>query len=426
MNITFNHCLQRIKLMPIIGLAVFSSACTTLPSFQKENYVNPMDGAAVVENKTRYSEALECLRPQLASSPNAKRRFAVGRVNDFTGKEDLTNGKRITRGAALMVISALSKSGVPLVERFDTTIADMELKYADNKLISDSAGTDANAAYRKIFSGSLLGSDYHIVGGITEVNYNIRSGSIESSIKFLGASARYFVMNVAADLRVVNTKTLEVVNTQSLQKQIIGTELSGGYFRIFSDGLVDLTASERTQEPIQKGVRMVLEQAVFNMLTEMNQLPQGACLTKTQLKADLADSGEKIAQDLNSKRAANRAVVTQTPASLSTLGGPVISPIINPIISPVSNSGSNSGSKVSSSSNRPKTYIDPNTGEIMKAADVTGTDGIAPQETGRLKGLFGTTTAPAQSSSALTGEDAAASRQVMQEKMLWGNQPTIR
>ncbi|MDH4396763.1 MAG: CsgG/HfaB family protein [Limnobacter sp.] len=414
MNITLNHCLQRIKLIPIIGLAAFSSACTTLPSFQKENYVNPMDGAAVVENKTRYSEALECLRPQLANSPNAKRRFAVGRVNDFTGKEDLTNGKRITQGAALMVISALSKSGVPLVERFDTTIADMELKYADNKLISDSAGADANAAYRKIFSGSLLGSDYHIVGGITEVNYNIRSGSVESSIKFLGASARYFVMNVAADLRVVNTKTLEVVNTQSLQKQIIGTELSGGYFRIFSDGLVDLTASERTQEPIQKGVRMVLEQAVFNMLTEMNQLPQGACLTKAQLKADSGDSDEKIAQDLNSKRASNRAMVRQTPASLSN---PVAAnpTFVSPVISPVTPSG-----------NRAKTYIDPNTGEIMKASDVAGTAQAAPEETGRLKGLFGSSTQAGQSSSAQTGDDAAASRQVMQEKMLWGNRPTIK
>lgn len=400
MNFSLNHCLQRLKFMPFIGLAVFSSACTTLPSFQKENYVNPLDGAAVVENKTRYSEALECLRAQIANSPNAKRRFAVGRVNDFTGKEDLTNGKRITQGAALMVISALSKSGVPLVERFDTTIADMELKYADNKLISDSTGPDANTAYRKIFSGSLLGSDYHIVGGITEVNYNIRSGSVESSIKFLGASARYFVMNVAADLRVVNTKTLEVVNTQSLQKQIIGTELSGGYFRIFSDGLVDLTASERTQEPIQKGVRMVLEQAVYNMLTEMNQLPPNTCLSKTQLTADNGDSREAIAQDLNSKRVANRAVVTQTPTSFSRPRKSAAKPV-----------------------------IDPNTGEILSASEASTEKVVAPEEIGRLKGLVGTAPgaqASGQPAQASATDEAAASKQVMQEKMLWGSKPIIR
>eukprot|EP01030_Chromulinospumella_sphaerica_P008165 gene8165-7990_t len=93
------------------------------------------------------------------------------------------------------------------VARFDTSIADMELKYSDNKLITDNPDSKA---HRQIFSGSLPGSDYHIVGGITEVNYNIRSGSLESSIRFIGAAARYFVMNVAVDLRVVNTKTLEV------------------------------------------------------------------------------------------------------------------------------------------------------------------------------------------------------------------------
>ena len=36
-----------------------------------------------------------------------------------------------------MAMSALSKAGVPLVERFDTSVAEMELKYANNKLIGD-------------------------------------------------------------------------------------------------------------------------------------------------------------------------------------------------------------------------------------------------------------------------------------------------
>lgn len=267
-------CNSMFKLAFIASLAATASACTTLPSFNEAEYVSAFDGASVVENKTRYSQALECLKPMVGGNGPTAKRFAVGRVSDFTGKEDLVNGKRITQGAALMVISALAKTGVPIVERFDTSIADMELKYADNKLITDSP---ENKAHRQIFSGSLPGSDYHIVGGITEVNYNIKSGSLESSIRFIGAAARYFVMNVAIDLRVVNTKTLEVVNTQSLQKQIIGTELNGGYFRLFSDGLVDVNAAERTQEPIQKGVRMVVEQAVFNMLTEMNNLPSQNC-----------------------------------------------------------------------------------------------------------------------------------------------------
>ena len=127
------------------------------------------------------------------------------------------------------------------------------------------------------------------------------------------------------------------------------------------------------------------------MLTEMNQLPPSACLTKTLVKGGTGDSGEKIAQDLNSKRAANRAVVTQSPASL-----------------------------YSTSASRQKTVIDPNTGEILRASEAAGTGQAAPEETGKLKGLFGTTT------SAQTADDATAAKQVMQEKMLWGSRPTIR
>lgn len=233
--------LPKTRTLALLAFTFAAAGCTTIPSFTAADYVSPLDGARVVDNTTRYSDNLDCLRPKLANSEGSNKRFAVGRVSDFTGKEDLTNGKRITQGASLMVMSALSRAGATLVERFDTSISDMELKYSDNKLITDNPETQA---YRKLMSGSLPGSDYHIVGGITEVNYNIRSGSVDSSIRFIALGSRYFVMNVAIDLRLVNTKTLEVVNNQSLQKQIIGTELSGGFFRIFSEGTVDIATSE--------------------------------------------------------------------------------------------------------------------------------------------------------------------------------------
>ncbi|WP_334119972.1 CsgG/HfaB family protein [Limnobacter sp.] len=378
------------KLAFIAGVAATASACTTLPSFNEAEYVSAFDGASVVENKTRYSRALECLKPMVGGNGPAAKRFAVGRVSDFTGKEDLVNGKRITQGAALMVISALAKTGVPIVERFDTSIADMELKYSDNKLITDSP---ENKAHRQIFSGSLPGSDYHIVGGITEVNYNIKSGSLESSIRFIGAAARYFVMNVAIDLRVVNTKTLEVVNTQSLQKQIIGTELNGGYFRLFSDGLVDVNAAERTQEPIQKGVRMVIEQAVFNMLTEMNNLPSQNCAL---LVSNNPEKQQQTAAAAPTKvRSTNKAIELTPPPSLSE-----------------------------TQQNNDSVLIDPYTGEIIKqnnANEASASNTTQSQsEVTELKGLFGTNAAaPEQQAPSNTTRE-------MQEKLLWGSRPQIR
>jgi holdfast attachment protein HfaB len=42
--------------------------------------------------------------------------------------------------------------------------------------------------------------------------------------------ARMFVMNIAMDLRLVNTRTLEVVDVISYQKQIVGREVGLGLF----------------------------------------------------------------------------------------------------------------------------------------------------------------------------------------------------
>lgn len=382
-------------------------ACTTLPSFSSSNYVDPMDSAEVVENQTRYSTALQCMAPMVSRIQSP--RFAVGKVSDFTGKEDLVNGKRLTQGAALMVMSALGKAGVPLVERFDTSIADIELKYSDNKLITDSPDT---REHRRIFSGALPGSDYHVVGGITEVNYNIKSGSLESTLRFIGASARYFVMDVGVDLRLVNTKTLEVVNIQSLQKQIIGTELRGGYFRLFSDGLVDINASERTQEPIQRGVRMVLEQAVFNMVNQTLALNAQDCLRSTKLgqtkatKASISkmpntqtELSTSTPQRGSTDAVQNGAVATTTtvtPAS-STQAKPVDNIVLTP---PPPRTGA------TATPLEDKIVIDPNTGEALYASEIQSSNS-----------LFGSPISPS---------DETSSKREMQEKLLWGNRPMIR
>lgn len=379
-------------------------ACTTLPHFSRDNYVDAMDGAEVIENDTRYSKELTCLRPAIKASP--VHRFAVGRVNDFTGKEDLVNGKRITQGAALMVMSALAKAGVPMVERFDTSIADMELKYSDNKLITDEP---ASGNYRKIFGGSIPGSDYHIVGGITEVNYNIKSGSIDSSIKFLGASAQYFVMNVGVDLRLVNTKTLEVVDVQSLQKQIIGTELRGGYFRLFTDGVFDVNAAERTQEPIQKAVRMVIEQAVFNMVEDVYKISPAGCASLGRQQV----SNAQALQQPNAQAAlSNKAqAASSTAAKTTEKSVPAVS-----VATPMAASKPielTTPPKADNSSEE-KVVIDPNTGEIMYADD----------KSTPMNGLVGTNVGAGVGAGSSGAQSKVSDR--MKEKMLWGNKPMIQ
>jgi curli production assembly/transport component CsgG/holdfast attachment protein HfaB len=161
----------------------------------------------------------------------------------------------------------------------------MELKYANNKLIGDDQHPNPQPGdFRKIMAGSIPGSDYYIVGGITELNFNIRSenasgdgGGTATNATTGTASGSMYVMNVGLDLRLVNTDTLEVADVISYQKQIIGRQVSAGIFSFLGTNFFDASVGESALEPIQLAVRSVIERAVLEMTTRIYRAPGGAC-----------------------------------------------------------------------------------------------------------------------------------------------------
>ena len=247
-------------------------------------YTAPIGGSPVISNETPYSAALRCMAGYTGQRPI---RIAVGQIADYTGKSESDNsGRKITQGAALMAMSGLAKAGVQLVERFDTSVAEMELKYANNKLIGADApapGTTGGADYRQIIAGSIPGSDYYLVGGITELNFNIRSegasadGGETATQGLKGQTGgNMYVMNVGLDLRLVDTKTLQVVDVISYQKQIIGRQVSVGVFDFLGTNFFDASVGESALEPIQLAVRSVIERAVLEMTSRLYHT-SGSC-----------------------------------------------------------------------------------------------------------------------------------------------------
>ena len=222
-------------------------------------------GPAITVNETPMQAVTACVRDQIAGSPRPLR-FAVGQVKDYTGKVSFDaseGGYKITQGGALMVMSGLGKIGGPVrqVERFDTSISEMELTFATKQLVRD------GNTVRPPTAGQIDGSDYYVVGGITEVNYNIQSGGAELGINQIGGGVRIFVLNVAADLRLVDTKTLSIIQTIPLQKQVVGQEIKANIFSFFGSTLVDFNAGSKNQEPIQLAVRAVLERGVAELVS---------------------------------------------------------------------------------------------------------------------------------------------------------------
>ena len=270
----------------------------------------------MIADETPYSDALRCIANYTRQRPL---RVAVGQIADYTGKVETDgSGRKLTQGGALMAMSALAKAGVPMVERYDTSVAELELKYANNKLIGDEKD---DGGFRKIYAGSIPGSDYYIVGGITELNFNIRSegangdggGTSTSGLKGT-AGANIYVMNIAMDLRMVDTKTLEVVDVVSAQKQIVGHQVSAGVFDFLGHTFFDASLGESALEPLQLGVRSVIERSMLEMLADLYHVPNGACQSTYDPLSDVNGRGPVASTDATQANALPKENVNDHPS----------------------------------------------------------------------------------------------------------------
>jgi curli biogenesis system outer membrane secretion channel CsgG len=284
------------KAVAVLAATTSLTACITPYAGNDGMYASPIGDAPVTANPTAYSPALDCLANYARNNNIAAPRIAVGRILDYTGTVSEEGGRRITQGASLMAMSAFNKAGARLVERFDTSVTELELRYANNRLI----GQEGDENVRRIYAGQMPGSDYYFVGGITELNYNIRSMGVDAQGGHTDArdgvgnvGGRLYVMNIGLDFRLIDTRTLEVVDVISYQKQIIGRELRAGVFSFFDDTVIDIAAGERALEPVQLAVRAGVERAAIQVMSRMyNVADSSVCGAELQAEGDPMGDGQ--------------------------------------------------------------------------------------------------------------------------------------
>lgn len=86
-------------------------------------------------------------------------------------------------------------------------------------------------------------------------------------------------MNVAVDLRIIETRSLLVRKTVSMTKQVSGYEVGANVFRFFGMDLFDLNIGEKGQEPLQLAVRTALEEATIRLVGGATGIDPAPCLT---------------------------------------------------------------------------------------------------------------------------------------------------
>lgn len=271
----YNLCRKIVTAAAIVSL---TGCMASVDHYKRNSDEAPtVQGPPVTDNTTPLEGTFQCMAQKIRESGRNRIRVAVGTVKDYTGKfSESEGGNPITQGGSLMVMSALGKLGdaVRLQERFDTQVTELELRYLDRRYLGDGSvhevrgktGGSQKVPWKPYYGGTVIESDYFIVGGITELNYNVQTGGLEVNIDGFGGKGRVFTVNVAADLRIVDTSSLEVLKTVSLQKQITGYEVGANIFSFFKNTLVDVNAGMKSQEPLQLGVRTVLELGVLELV----------------------------------------------------------------------------------------------------------------------------------------------------------------
>lgn len=308
-------------------LATSLTGCVSMKQQRVQPGEEPMlVGPSARDNRTPMDPAFACFGTQLSALPR-RLVIAVGDVRDFTGKYSVNEGTAITQGGALMVASALGKLAGPVVlaERFDPTIGERELGYTDRRQLGDGrahpvTGTTgaSNVPWLPYYGGSITASDYYIVGGITELNYNIRSGGAEVRVGQIGPKVRTYTQSVAIDLRIVDTRTLLVARTISLTKQFTGYEVGFNTFRFFGSELFDINVGAKGQEPLQLGIRTILEEATLRLVAAVAGRDPTACLARRSWDAvvpRLSPADLAVAPAGTSEQLADPALNTPAPSS---------------------------------------------------------------------------------------------------------------
>jgi curli biogenesis system outer membrane secretion channel CsgG len=305
---------SRFLIAFLSSLSLLASACAPVPVEVRRQAVAPGEvpvqlGTAPRHNFTPLEASLACFARALSASGRPPIVVGVGEVKDFTGRYSINEGNVVTQGGSLMLYSALGKMGgaVRIAERQDSSIAERELAFMDRRQLGNGDAHDVNGQrvpWLPYFGGTVQASDYYIVGGITEVNYNIASGGVEAGLDNIGFKGRTYTQSIAIDLRIVDSRSLIVVDAISLTKQFTGYEVGANTFRVFGLGLVNINLGAKGQEPLQLGIRATLEEAAMRLVGRVTEVDPRPCLERRSDEIQTRTSEDVYAELLQAEKTA--------------------------------------------------------------------------------------------------------------------------
>jgi curli production assembly/transport component CsgG len=200
--------------------------------------------------------------------PKGKVVAAVYGFRDQTGQykpsPDSSFSTTVTQGAASILVKALRDSGwFTPVER-----ENLQDLLTERKIVR-ALETPPDKNVPMVHLPPLIPATVLIEGGIVGYESNVRTGGLGARYLGVGIDAQYRVDQVTINLRSVDIRGGQVLNSVSTTKTIYSYQLSNGIFRFvnFKD-LLELEGGYTRNEPSQLCVKEAIEAAVVHLTVQ--------------------------------------------------------------------------------------------------------------------------------------------------------------
>ncbi|TFW09317.1 curli production assembly/transport protein CsgG [Oxalobacteraceae bacterium OM1] len=199
--------------------------------------------------------------------PRGRVVVAVYAFRDQTGQykpaPDSSFSTSVTQGAASFLVKALKDSGwFTPVERENLQNLLTERKIVRALETPQDKGANVNLP-------PLLPATVLVEGGIVAYESNVRTGGAGARYLGVGANTQYRVDQVTVNLRSIDIRNGQILNSVSTTKTVYSYEVHTGVFRFvnFKD-LVELEAGFTRNEPAQLCVKEAIEAAVVHLTVQ--------------------------------------------------------------------------------------------------------------------------------------------------------------
>ncbi len=231
----------------------YLSACTSVP-------------ASNVKSNAQLSPASQITR-DLVNLPKPKEKIAVAvyafrdQTGQFKPSPDSSYSTSVTQGAASILVKALKDSGwYSPVER-----EGLQNLLTERKIVRAIEST-TDKGKPAINLPGLVPASLNIEGGVIAYESNVRTGGMGANYLGIGAHDSYRVDQVTVNLRMVDIRNGQVLDTVSVTKTIYSHQISSGLYAFVSyQRLLQLETGFTTNEPAQLAVREAIESAVIHL-----------------------------------------------------------------------------------------------------------------------------------------------------------------